>query len=422
MSGFNPCPLLVLAALCGAAQAQQKEASTLEFSGHVRAIAQGQRAADAGPLAAANRIQPGTAPAEPSSAVLQTEWRAATGLGLGDWRVQGVGTLQAHGQAGGSGGATAWFNEAWLGGSGAGWHWSVGKKTVSWDVGYAFRPNDVVQREQRRTLMPTTLVGRPVLMAERFVGDAAWSLVWDNPWQSRQAPGVAEPALAARYYRRGGVVDWHGFARWGARTGVSVGAAAAWVASDAVELHASWHVFQHVDRASGPAGSALSAGNPWQNSLTPGGQQLLVGGTWTGENQLSLLTEAWWDGAAPSRAEWAAWRARNQALPGWLARGAPAAAVAGNLAWQAQAFAPGTSLQRANVFVRLSGKHEAWEPALDWLHTPADHGSVWTASLSWQGDRVRVEGGLRAMAGPRSAIVRQLPVQRQAYAAVTWAF
>lgn len=93
-----------------------------------------------------------------------------------------------------------------------------------------------------------------------------------------------------------------------------------------------------------------------------------------------------------------------------------------NLAWQAQAFAPGTSLQRGNVFLRLSGKHEAWEPALDWLYTPFDHGSVWTASLSWQGDCVRVEGGLRAMAGPCSAIVRQLPVQRQAYAAVTWSF
>jgi hypothetical protein len=47
---------------------------------------------------------------------------------------------------------------------------------------------------------------------------------------------------------------------------------------------------------------------------------------------------------------------------------------------------------------------------------------MWTASLVWQGDRVKLEGGLRTTGGPASAVVRQLPVQRQGYVTGTWAF
>lgn len=425
---FQTLTLAALLAAGGAARAQdagtdeQAGAPAREWSGHVRGIALGQRDASAGPLAAANRVQPGTAEAGPSATLLQTELRAGAPLPWGHWRAQGTATLQARERSGGRGDATAWVNEAYAAGSGAGWQWSLGKKVVSWDVGYAFRPNDVVQQEVRRVLVPVTLSGRPVVMAEHFAGDAAWALVWANPLQSRQAGAPAEPALALRYYRRDGALDWHGFARWGARTGASVGAAVAWVASDALELHASWRAFAHADRIAGPTGAQLAAANPWQHALSGGGQQLLLGGTWTSASQVSLLAEAWWDGAAARRGDWAAWRARNAALPGLLAHGAPAPAVAGNLAWQAQGLAPGTSLQRANLYARLSYKHEAWEPSLDMLYTPQDRGRIATAALTWQGDRVKVEGGLRAMAGPEAAVVRQLPVQRQGFVAVTWAF
>lgn len=394
----------------------------LAFSGHLRGIALGQRAARNGSLASADRIRPGTAAAEPSAALLQTELRTAAPLPWGNWHAQGAATLQARNRGGGRRDASGWINEAHAAGGAAGWQWSVGKKIVSWDVGYAFRPNDVVQQEARRALLPVTLRGRPVLMAERYGADSAWSLVWANPLQSRHAAAPAEPALALRYFRQAGPVDAYAFARWGAHTGASLGAAAAWVASDALELHASWRAFAHADQLVGPEGALLASSNPWRRDKGGFGQQLLVGGTWTSANQLSVLAEVWWDGAAPSRRDWAAWRSRNAALPGLLTHGAPPAAVAGNLAWQAQGLATATSLQRANLFARLSWTRGAWEPALDLLYTPADRGRVLTAALTWQGDRVRMEGGLRAMLGPRSAIVRQLPVQQQGFVAVTWAF
>jgi hypothetical protein len=102
--------------------------------------------------------------------------------------------------------------------------------------------------------------------------------------------------------------------------------------------------------------------------------------------------------------------------------GAPPAAVAGNLAWQAQAFNAFASLRRQNLLLRGSWTAGAWEPALDVLYHPEDGGRLLTASLAWKGDRWRWEGGLRASAGPASAVLRQLPVQRQGYVQAGWSF
>lgn len=400
------------------------QAQGLETSGHLRSAWMGRQAASSGPLAQANRLQPGLAPAEPSAGQVQAEWRASTRLGAVSLHT--TVTLQAQHAEGDRGRGSAWVNEATASGSAGSWQWSAGKKVVSWDVGHGFRPNDVVQQEARRALAPATLEGRPLLMAEHFTADTAWSLVWVNPTQPQAAIGAREPALAARVYHRAGAVDWHGFARHGARTGASLGAAAAWVASDALELHASVRHYQRHDTlhsgAAAAAGGALLAANPWQPAVGGSGQQWLVGGTWTTEDQFSLMAEAWHDGTAPGRATWRQWTARNLALGAQATGGAPLRAVAGNLAWQTAAFSASPSLHRQNLMLRLSWTHGAWQPALDVLYHPADHGRMLTASLTWQGDRVKLEGGARVSGGPPSAVVRQLPVQRQAYAMATWAF
>ena len=101
---------------------------------------------------------------------------------------------------------------------------------------------------------------------------------------------------------------------------------------------------------------------------------------------------------------------------------APQCAGAGNLAWQGRAFNASTNLRRANLFVRASWTRDKWQPALDLLYTPADAGRVLTASLGWQGDRVRIDAGLRRYGGPGDAVLAQLPTRRVAYVAGTWAF
>jgi hypothetical protein len=294
---------------------------------------------------------------------------------------------------------------------------------VAWDVGYAFRPNDVVEQEPRRLLLASTAEGRPLLMAEHFGARTAWSLVWVNPTQARDARGALEPALAARWYARDGAWDWHGFARWGGHTGASAGAAVAWVASDALELHASLRALHAADTLKAePGASGLLDHDPWMAASTRPTAQALLGGTWTNAQQLSLLVETWWDGTASSDSQWTGWNSRNAALRALAATPAPQAALAGNLAWQASAFNASSSQRRANVFVRASWTADPWSPALDLLWTPADRGRIVTASMGWQGDRVHVDAGLRQLGGPAQAVLAQLPSRRVGYVALTLAF
>ena len=383
-----PTALCVLAALAPLAAC----AEGWDFSGQVRSYGVYRQTANTGPLAQANTLQPGIASVDGSTHTVQLEMRGHAALGPVSLRASA--TLEAQQGGAQSGNTQGRFNEAYASGStAAGWQWSAGKRVVSWDVGYGFRPNDVVQQEVRRALVAQPLEGRPLLLAERFGADTAWSLVWVNPTRKASTIGAQEAALAARGYWHSGAVDWYAFARQGEQTGGSVGAAVSWVASDALELHAS----------------------------VRGGQQL-VGGTWTTASQVSLLVEAWHDSTALTNAQWSAWSARNLALSQWPARGVPAAAVAGNLAQQANAFGVAGNLRQDNVFARVSWQQERWETALDWLYTPADRGAMATASLAWTGERVKLEAGLRAAAGLNGAIVRQLPVQRQGYVVATWVF
>ena len=213
---------LGVVALCFAALGwAQTGDNTTKFGGQVRLQWLGQQAASGGPLAQANALQGGVVDLPVGAGVLETELRAS-GHGLST-----VVTLQQQRSEGGDTQSRAWVNELYAAQGAGAWQFSAGKKIVAWDVGYGFRPNDMIQQEVRRTLLSNTLEGRPLVMAEHFDASTAWSWVWVNPTASSDASGPAEPALALRVYQRDGADDWHGFARLGAHSGASVGAAVA---------------------------------------------------------------------------------------------------------------------------------------------------------------------------------------------------
>lgn len=292
---------------------------------------------------------------------------------------------------------------------------------VSWDVGHGFRPNDVVQQERRRSLFTEPLEGRPLLQWEHFDADRAWTLVWVNPQRLNAADarsrGAGESAFAARLYQRAGAADLHAFARVGAHTGASAGAALAWVATDALALHASLRALQRHDGWT-LAATPRDGGNPWSQTLHGAASQALLGVQWTGRAQQSVLAEWWHDGTAPSAGAWRDWRRRNAAL---ATAALPAEARAGLLAWQAAPL-DGASLQRDNAFVRLAWQPAPWQLSLDLLWQPADGGRSATAALQWQGDRVTLDLALRVLGGPSGALLVQLPQRRSAVAVLRWAF
>ena len=403
-------PLALL--LCAAAHA-----GDYQFSGQVQGVLIDQQPATIGPAAWAIGIDPGIATLPASGGWLETQLRLI-GNGL-----TASGTLWQQREEGQPWQHSEWVNELYVSHGIGDWQFAVGKKIVGWDVGYAFRPNDTVQQETRRTLITNTIQGRPMFLAERFDADTAWSIVLVNPTHPSDDRGAEEPALDFRVYRRNGPLDLYGFARYGVRTHGSVGAAAAWVASDAVELHASLRYYSEADTvAIAPAVSGVVKTNPWADASTLHGGQALVGGTWTSEYQLTVIAEAWWDGTAMSNAQWDAWTARNMQLVGLIGSPVPPRAIAANLIWQTDGFSASTNLRRANVFMQASWTLDKWQPTLDVLYTPGDSGRIVTASLFWQGDTVRLAAGLRFYGGPSDSVIAQLPTRRIGYLSATWAF
>ncbi|MBK6715087.1 MAG: hypothetical protein IPG57_08320 [Burkholderiales bacterium] len=386
------------------------------FTADLRLLHQLRRANRLGPLAEANTLRPGLAgsPADADQLELdlrhhRREWSAD--LWLQADHPQGSAT-QLRGRVkqlhrSGEFGSTAW---------------SLGKKVVSWDVGHAFRPNDLVQQEQRRSLVEAPLEGRGVVQLERFGAEDALSVVWANPEHLQRRSDdqrlAAESALDLHAYRHAGDLDLHGFARLGHHTGASLGTAVAWVAGDELELHASGRWLQRHDGWTiADNGALLASQNPWALAMQGSTRQWLVGMQWTGVQRWSLLAEAWHDGTAPSRADWRTWADRNQALTTFASQpGLPAAALtgaAGNLAWQTTPLG-GANLHQDNLFLRLAWQPEGWLLALDTLWHPADHGQMWTARAQWQGDRWRLEAAWRSVAGPGDAVLRQLPTRHSA--------
>ncbi|MBK7616429.1 MAG: hypothetical protein IPJ08_18875 [Burkholderiales bacterium] len=379
-----------------------------------------------GPIAAANQLSPGTAAPTPSALVSEAELRHTAHARLAGqaWSL-GTGLLawgeQPEGRAAT---ARARVNELHLGTELGSLSLSAGKKVIGWDVAYGFRPNDTVQQEARRTLLASNPEGRGLLQLEHFGADTATALVWVNPQRLNDPTdatrGAGESALALHTYRRSGAVDWHGFARAGRHTGASLGAAVAWVAGDETELHASWRAMLRHDGWQSPLGASPApvAINPWQQQTLGATQQWLLGLIWTGTLQQSLIVEAWHDGTAPSDAQWRTWHRRNAGL---LASPAPAAARAGNLAWQTSPF-NGQSLRRDNLFVRAAWQPGEWTLSLDALVTPIDGGHAFTAAVQWQGNRVRLNAAWRIYGGPADALMTQLPQKHSGVVAATVAF
>lgn len=297
-------------------------------------------------------------------------------------------------------------------------HATLGRKVVSWDVGYGFRPLDVVQRENRRAFIDQPLQGVPVLMVEHFGAALATSVVAANPGRSDTDTGRDEQALAARLYGQSGSADLHAVARWGAVERGSLGAAFSVVPDDALELHASARWGQRHATLAAAAPAPGPGARPWQPRIDGAFWQVLAGAQWTGRNRVSILAEAWYDGTAPSDGEWDDWAARNRGI---VAAPVPTALAAAYLAGQAQALSR-QNLRRANLLGRLAWTDDTWSPSIDLLVTPEDGGWVATAALAWQGNRWRLDGGLRVWGGPPDAVMRQLPDRGSLYLSATLPF
>jgi hypothetical protein len=310
----------------------------------------------------------------------------------------------------------AQLNELHASGSALGWYYTFGRKIVSWDVGWGFRPNDLIQQEARLVVSDSVIRGRPLVMIEKFYDDAALSVVAVNPGKDSRNFGGDEPALAARYFHHLGQVDLYGFVRWGARTSESVGVALSWVATESVEFHASWNSSRNMDTLCVNSVQGLVQDSPSKNCTVGRRQRILVGNTWSSTNNFTVIAEWWWDGSAPSKQTWREWHARNVNLS-QMAEQSPLVGrlpIAANLAWQSNALLQ-TNLHRSNLLASISWAEGKYSYSFYKLWYPVDRGAIYTATLGWSDLRWSLSAGARYYGGARNSVASQLPTKSQVY-------
>jgi len=303
---------------------------------------------------------------------------------------------------------------------GGGWGYTVGKKLMSWGVGFGFKPLDVVQREDRRGLNPPPLVGVPLLALAHFTADTAWTLAWTRPGggaDARDSRDSRDEALALYGYRLAAGDDLHGVLRLSRRRGLEAGLGAARVVGEEWTFHAAALVAgryrQRLNRLSEDGGT-LAAADPMIEREFRRAARLVAGAQWTGPAGFSVLAEAWYDGEAYRRADWRRLdelTARQRAFDSL----APAAAIAGNAAWSSQAYlAP--NLLRENLLLRVSYEDDGFQTYAELLATPRDGGGVVTLGASYAGNRQRFTMGLRQTGGAADSAYAQAPIKRAVWA------
>ena len=342
-----------------------------------------------------------------------------------------VATARSSARAGAKPDKELLVNEVYLEPTLFGERFSLGKKIISWDVGFGFRPLDVIQQENRRSIFASTLEGVPYLAWEKFTEDAAWMLVLANPGRGRAGMvnnAKNDESLTLKYFRRVDNTDVHALLRISRRNRIEAGASFSSVVGKGMEWHASLLQQAQYEKTAnmlvGRPGLPLSTTDPFVAQTCRQGRKALIGATWTGESGFSLLVEAWYDRRAHSADDWhaAADLARRQAA--LLNKpGLPESAVLGNLAYGTRAFEQ-PNLLRKNLLLRLSHRSEgeSLEPAVDMLYTPEDGGRVVSASLGYEADRYRIDAGLRVYGGRADSAYRLLPEKRVAYVALQLAF
>ena len=344
-------------------------------------------------------------------------------------------TVTASGQQGAKPDARFVAHEAYADFTLGGERFTVGRKVLSGDVGYAFRPIDVLQRETRLQLAPPPLTGIPMVSWDNFGADSAWSVVFTNPGHGPGNAGSTanfgrdDSAIALKGYLHAGGIDLHGIARRSARNGIELGAAFSAVPDEAIEVHGSLLTQQRGEKrvplaAGATPAQLLDSEQALRVERTGGLRRALLGATWTAENGLSAMAEAWWDGSANTAEDWrrlAANATARNALRGLP--GVPDIAVFGANAASTRLFEQG-NLARRGLLARLAWTEPAggWSLAADLLASLEDGGRNLTLSAAHAADTWRVDAGLRFNGGKAGSAFGLLPDRRAAFVSVSIAY
>lgn len=293
--------------------------------------------------------------------------------------------------------------------------WTVGKKVMTWGVGFGFKPLDLVQREDVRSINAPPLLGSYIFALDQYTENRSLSVIFANPFLDRASDEKRDPSVSFRWYRLAGNNDFYGTTRLSKRRKVEAGLGFTHIINDEWSIYGSglYQKRSHLKKNTLLDSDHYFADqDPMQAGDYGRHWKALLGAQWTGKSGLSVLFEGWYDGDAYKKKDWKALNELTQKQK-QVAVKEMAQLLSGNVAASSQAFlAP--NLLRENVLFRVSYDDSKGRKLFtDVLVTPRDGGSVFSLGFEWQRNRSKLSTGYRQYLSKENSAFGQAPIKSE---------
>lgn len=310
---------------------------------------------------------------------------------------------------------TSYFNQLYYENKFGNYNITLGKKVISWGVGHAFRPLDVIQQEDRTLVNAPTLSGVPLISVDRFTDSGALTFVWSNPYKFEDDTN-REKSVAIRYFRFSDSYDFHLVGKYSKTKKGEFGLGGTYILNDNISLFASAlysrHYSKRLNRLIG-TNNYYSADNPMYNKISSNAYRFDAGFQWTGDSGFGVLLEIFHDGEAYSESDWKRLNdlTKNQIR---FSNFITQEILASNIAWSTTAF-KNVNLISDNLLLRFSyDDSDGFKPYIDFM-LASDGGLMSTVFFAYEKNRLRYSLGFRHYGGNRNSVFHNIPTSN-----VTW--
>ncbi len=312
--------------------------------------------------------------------------------------------------------------ELFYDGSIAGFDYSIGKKRVGFGVGYAYRPLDMIQQEQRQTLRSIVVEGVPLISVERFSDTGNVGLLYVNHLTVNEGnSSTGDEEWAVRGYNLLDNTDLQWLIHQDSSRKTSVAAGFSWVGGESLELHGSFRLQSKYDTTPAYSYDVVTQMAIENRMKETSGVVALVGMTWTFRNGLSLIGEYWQDQMAPDTSFWNAVLSDLSYLKSGGAITAQNAAAMASLTQRINYGYSQSNVVQKNLFLRLSYDGVWADPSVDILYHPDDRGYGVTVRVAREFSQSQhIEVGIRQLDGASDSLMGNIGEYQQAY--ISWEY
>lgn len=293
--------------------------------------------------------------------------------------------------------------------------WTLGKKVMTWGVGFGFKPLDLVQREDVRSINAPPLVGSYIFALDQYTENRSLSVIFANPFLDRASDDRRDPSVSFRWYRLAGSHDFYGTVRLSKQRKAEAGLGFTHIINDEWSVYGSglYQVRSHLKKNTLLNSELYFA---YQDPMQAGDYgkhwKALLGAQWTGKSGLSVLFEGWYDGDAYTKKDWNALNDLTQKQKQITVK-TMQQLLSGNVSASSQAFlAP--NLLRENALFRVSYDDSKGRKSFaDVLITPRDGGGVFSLGFEWERNRSKFSTGYRQYLSKENSAYGQAPIKSE---------